>query len=95
MDGYILRPASPIWAGSVWAARDGEVGDLCESEASVAEGAYRYDPFWSNTRAATLTVTAPADAAPGAWALVEIRSSAGSERHAWPVGFYVSPHVRN
>jgi hypothetical protein len=51
-DGYELRAASPIWTGSVWSARDGEVGDLCESEPTIVEGAYHFDRAWSNAAAA-------------------------------------------
>jgi len=51
-DGYRLSGAAPAFDGSIWAERDGEVGDLCESEPTIIEGSYHYDRSWSNAAAA-------------------------------------------
>ena len=168
--GYKLAfDRSAPWTSSVFAATDGELGDLCESMGSFSAGGVKYQRSWSNAAAATggapcvpaastaffavsvdadwtaiapgtsieipvtgfstraktawsvsaavhprsapgtgdgfavsltspkigngghttLTVTADANVAPGAWALIDLTSDDGSEQYAVPVGVYV------
>ena len=50
--GLHFDPAA-AWTSSVFAAKGGEVGDLCESMGSYSDGGVKYQRSWSNAAAAT------------------------------------------